>query len=128
MLIRAKKITSPLFYVKLFNFFSNFGKTHILMIMKASKWNFFINSSRFVYKPNNLWTCFWPSKIHNLDNFFEHEMFTTFLGKARLHLDEILMGYVCFKIFMDNLFYKINNVSNKNYAIYIKYIMYHLRS
>jgi hypothetical protein len=35
MLTMAKNIVSPLFYVKLFNFFSNFGKTHILMIMKA---------------------------------------------------------------------------------------------
>ncbi len=128
MLTREKKNSSPLFYVKLFNFFSNFSETHILMIMKASKWKYFWNSSTFGYTPNDLWTCFWPSKIHNSKKNFEHEMFITFLGKARLHFHEILMGYVCFKIFMDNLFYKINDVSNKKYAIYTKYIMYHLRS
>jgi hypothetical protein len=98
------------------------------MIMEASKWKYFKNSSTFGYTPNDLWMCFWPSKVHNLENFFELEMIITFLRGARLHFHEILMGSVCLKVFMDDLFCKLMMCQTKNYAIYTKYVMYHLGS
>ncbi len=110
MLIKEKQIYKSFILCEIIQLFLQFWKNPYFDDYESLQMKIYL---KFIQIWLHTFECFCPSKVHNLENFLEHEMFITFLGRARLHFHEILMGYVCFKIFMDNLFRKINNVSNK---------------